>query len=68
MCGHEPMKHKEQRSIGSESLANKCRIELYRCRVNQVIYIYIYIYRQVSSLKSYMSRVLNTVVELIRLD
>jgi hypothetical protein len=31
-------------------------------------YIYIYIYRQVSSLESYMSRVLNTVVELIRLE
>jgi hypothetical protein len=32
------------------------------------LYIYIYIYRQVSSLESYMSRVLNTVVELIRLE
>ena len=32
------------------------------------IYIYIYIYRQVLSLESYMSRVLNTVVELIRLE
>jgi hypothetical protein len=32
------------------------------------IYIYIYIYRQVSSVESYMSRVLNTVVELIRLE
>jgi hypothetical protein len=33
------------------------------------IYIYIYIYRHVSSLESYMSsRVLNTVVELIRLE
>jgi hypothetical protein len=32
------------------------------------IYIYIYIYTQVSSLESYTSRVLNTVVELIRLE
>ena len=33
-----------------------------------ILYIYIYIYTQVSSLESYMSRVLNTVVELIRLE